>query len=447
VRVKGHHLPATGRVVPTKTRSFGAVEIELPVLPPADLLDMMQATRSAAVDHLRGRSVDDVLATIDRAVANWLSPDYPLRCIAEQALPVVTGFSIPMIRHGLPLLLAPLRADGIRELLKTELGISLEHHRRLKAPELITHVMSANIPGLAATPMLLSLVVKSAALIKSAAADPLSAALFADSISEVDDELGQCIMAAQWNGGDEAIEDVAFGHADIVVATGSDAAIAAIEPRVRGRFIGYGHRISFAAIGRECLRDDLLAEDLARRLAYDVSLWDQQGCLSPQLCYVETGGRIAPENFAELLARELAVYACELPPRRLSFEEKAAILRFRHAAEWGNHDTVAMLASPDSTDWSISVERSADFRPTCLNRCIRINVVSDLSELHIALTSHRRHLEAAGIVVAAERVAGFTAMLSASGVHRVCPIGTMQQPSLLWRQGGRPRVADWVERE
>ena len=102
------------------------------------------------------------------------------------------------------------------------------------------------------------------------------------------------MLVAPWRGGDADVEAIVFGEADLVVASGSDAAIAAIQARVARRFIGHGHKISFAVIGRERLDDDAAARQLARRLAYDVSLWDQQGCLSPQLCYIESGWQRVP---------------------------------------------------------------------------------------------------------------------------------------------------------
>jgi len=305
--------------------------------------------------------------------------------------------------------------------------------------------MSGNIPGLAAVPMLLSLAVKSPVLVKSAAGDPIFAALFAASISEIDEELGRCLLVTHWRGGDQVIEAVAFAEADLVVASGSDAAIAAIAPRVPGRFIGHGHKVSFAAIARECLTDEHAARSLARRLAYDVSLWDQQGCLSPQLCYVEREGRFTPLQFGELLAQELSQYAAELPPRRLSLEDQARVRRFRQEAEWGARGSIALLASPDSTDWTVAIEPDIAFVPTCLDRCIRLKAVASLSDLTTALAPHRRHLEAAGIAVGAQQLPELVEMLGACGVHRICSIGKMQEPSLSWRQGGRPRVAEWLE--
>jgi hypothetical protein len=445
--VRSYYLPGIERQIATETRQVGGTQVEVARLDPTHLPAVIERLRAAG-RRLCRRSAENVLASIDRIVTNWLQPDYHLRRVAEELLPAATGFSPQMIRHGLPLLLEPLRSSRIRALLEDEFrdarvldGVCAG--RRALGPALITHVMSGNIPGLAFTPMLLSLALKSAVLIKSAAGDPISAALLAESIAEVDPELGQCVAVAHWHGGDRGLEEIAFGGADLVVASGSDAAVAAIAACVPGRFIGHGHKISFAAIGSECLDDRAAVQHVAHQLAYDVSLWDQQGCLSPQLCYVETGGRVTPAEFAELLGDALAHLATELPPRRLSLDERAAVLRFRQEAEWGQAEQ--LLASTDSTHWSISIEPTADFVPSCLNRCIRLKIVASLAELPATLGAHRRHLEAAGIAVAPQRHAEVADMLAGCGVHRICPIGTMQRPPLSWRQSGRPRVADWVE--
>ena len=424
------------------------IDVELPTLSAGQLRGALDAAERAAA-RVRSRSVDALLARLDHVLANWLRSDSAWRRRAEQVLPAATGFSPQMIRHGLPLLLEPLRAQALGALLDDELGGDRRildapvRDRRARGPALITHVLSGNIPGLAAAPIVLSLALKSPALIKCAAGDRVFPALFAASICDVDEELAQCLVVTHWRGGDARIEEVAFSAPDLVVASGADAAIAAIARRVRGRFICHGHKVSFAVIGTECLSDTAAAHDLARRLAYDISLWDQHGCLSPQLCYVESGGAVTAEQFGGQLADALADVARELPPRALSLDEKAAILRFRQATAWDS--TRTLLASPDSTDWSISVEADAAFLPSCLNRCIRLKVVRDVTQLAAALAPHRHHLEAAGLAMGAQRAARTTEMLVASGVHRICRLGTMQTPTLMWRQSGRPRVAEWVE--
>lgn len=441
------------RVGAAPTRRYGATvavphtEALLLRLSPAQLGVAIEAAQQAA-GRLKQRSVDHILATLDRVIATWLQPDGEWRRRAEELLPAATGFSREMIRHGLPLLLEPLRGEAVRSLMDRELGDhrildAVRYGRRAIGPGLIVHVLSGNIPGLAATPIVLSLVLKSAVVIKSAAGDPIFPALFAASVGAIDDELAQCLVVTHWRGGDPAIEEVAFSAADLVVASGSDATIAAIASRVAGRFIGHGHKVSFAVIGRECLNDTEAARDLARRLAFDVSLWDQHGCLSPQLCYIESGAVVTPEQFGNMLVDALAHSARALPPRTLTLDEKAAVLRFRHAAEW--HGTRTLLASPESTDWTISIEPDAEFLPSCLNRCIRLKVLPSVTDLAAALAPHRRHLEAVGLALGAERIAATTEVLAASGVRRICPVGRMQTPTLAWQQSGRPRVAEWVE--
>jgi len=424
--------------------------VPTPIHSASEVAARLDGLRQAAERCLRGRAVDGILAALGRVVSNWLDPADPFRRRAEAELPQVTGFSAATISHGLPLLFNAVRADAIRMLLDAELGScgvldQMHGGRRALGPPLIAHVLSGNIPGLAAAPVLLSLAIKSAVLLKPAAGDPLFPELLAASIAAVDAELGACVAVLPWRGGDVEIEAIAFGAADLVVASGSDSAIAAIRARVTRRFIGHGHKISFALIGAERLDAEAAAWELARGLAYDVSLWDQQGCLSPQLCYVESGGHVAPERFAELLARALAEHASALSPRCLSFDEQTAVQRFRQEAEWCDAASSRLLASPGSTDWTVSLEPDARFLPTCLHRCIRLKSVERCDGLAAELARHRQHLEAAGVAFGGARTAAVAEMLAACGVHRVCPIGTMQVPALTWRQGGRLRVGEWVE--
>src|SRR5262249_35216108 len=152
VVLRGYHLPDLDDAIATEKQCWGAVEIEMPRLDPATLAAALQAARHAAV-RLQTRPVDDLLAVSDQLISHLLRADDPWRLRAEVALPAVTGFSAEMVRHGLPRLLAPLRAGALRALLDAELG----DHRRLDqvcagrralGPKVIAHVMSGNIPGL-----------------------------------------------------------------------------------------------------------------------------------------------------------------------------------------------------------------------------------------------------------------------------------------------------------
>ncbi len=408
---------------------------------PAGLDAAVTRTREAA-GRLRSVPVSSVLDSLDGLVTRWLDPDDPFRVRAERELPALTGFSPEMIRHGLPLQLLPLRGEFIAELLDRELGTRnrVDRARSGGSAPLITHVLAGNIPFLAASPMLLTLAIKSAGLIKPASGDPLSATLLQESLHLYDPELAACLCVAHWQGGDGRFEEIAFGRADLVVASGSNVTLEAIQHRVRSRFIGHGHRVSFAVIDRTVLADRESAAIAAERLAYDVTLWDQQGCLSPQFCWLEAPEPMR-ERFAELLADALSRWATRLPPRRLSHEEMVDIQRFRQAAQW--QPGFRLLESPSSTAWSISVEPRAQFLPTCLHRCIRLQPLENPDEIPALLAPYQPFLEAAGLAMSSDNESSMSRLLRRCGVHRTCRLGDMQTPGLDWQQGGRPRIAEW----
>jgi len=411
---------------------------------PADLSQSLDRAR-AAQRQLSARRLDDVLERLDAVILDWLAPDSPWMAEAQQRLPDLTGFSAPMIAHGLPRLLAPLRGAAIAAVLDAELaGGALPEGGSAAGHWLIAHVLSGNIPALGAAPLLLSLAIRRAVLLKPAAGDPLTPELLQRSVAAVDPVLGDCVVIAPWRGGDRPLEEITFAAASVVVAMGSDDALAAIAARVPGRFIGHGHKVSFAMIGRDALDGPSRARKLASALAYDATLWDQQGCLSPQLVYVESGGHVGIDQFADYLGAALAEWDVTLPPRRLSLDDRAAIAEFRQAAEWGMHGSRRLLHGGDRSPWSLSIEEDPTFLPSCLHRCLRLKPIASLEEVPPRLAGLGSWLEAAGVAVSTDRLERVTAALTQAGVHRVCPIGTMQTPGLEWRQGGRPRVAEWL---
>jgi hypothetical protein len=401
---------------------------------------------SRARQRLAERPVDSILAALANVAELWLAPQSAWRQRAEELLPSATGFSAEMVRHALPFLIEPLRAPALPDLLDAEIGDrrSLDG-RRARSPELIVHVLSGNLPGLAAIPMAASLALKSAALVKAAGGDRIFPALWAQSIAETDEDLGACLAPVYWRGGDRDCESEAFDRAGLVVAFGSDAAIDDIRRRCGGRFIGHGHKISFAVITREARCDTASAREAASQLAYDVSIWDQKGCLSPQMCYVE-GDFESAAAFGEMLSAPLRELAERLPPGSATLEEQIAVRRFRQQAEWSGIAAArsVVLAPQGSLDWTVVVDRDATLRPTPLRRSLRVVPFSGDAELAGALAPSRRFLEAAGIAAPADRAGELSAILSRAGVSRVCPLGLMQRPPLAWRQGGRPRVGDWV---
>ncbi len=424
----------------------------MPSPSPTDLSARLDALRANRIQHLVPRTARDILNCIDQTVQRWLDPASQERQQAEARLPETTGLSAAMIRHVLPLIFREYRADRIEALCVDELGClevldrfvpSVSGQKRASGPPLMTHVLAGNVPGAGLDSVIFSLLVKSATLVKTSSAEPVLPALFAGSIRDIDPNLGDCLSVVSWPGGNTALEDLAYGRADMVVASGSDASLAAIRKRTRGQFIGYGHKVSFGLVTKESLTE---AEETAHKAAYDVALYDQQGCLSPQLIYVEEGGAVTPKEFAALLATGLAHWQTKLPRGPVSPEVSTAIRRARDEAEWqalAGKDVV-LHASPNGTDWTVVYDADPTFVQSPLYRAIRVKPLRDIRRLGAVLDAWRPYLEAVGVAAGPERTATLADTLGALGVSRVCPIGTMQHPPLSWRHGGRPRVGDLV---
>ena len=135
--------------------------------------------------------------------------------------------------------------------------------------------------------------------------------------------------ASKWPSGaaeTRDLEKALFDEADCVTATGSDETLAAIRQRLpaKVRFLAYGHRVSFAYVTGGVL-NGLNARKAAAQAAADVAAWNQQGCLSPHVIYVEHGGAVPPEQFAEMLAEELERREETEPRGELPVEAAAAI--------------------------------------------------------------------------------------------------------------------------
>jgi hypothetical protein len=432
--------------------------LHAPVLTPAALATVSQQLLEAQAATLADRPIAEIVGVIDRVVQHWLDPQYPYRQQAEALLPIITHYSPAMIRHGLDTLLQALHQDALWRLLQAEFGDPgvLDTFRprpyaggftRAYGPRLITHIFSGNVPALSAWSLVCALLTKSASLGKSASEEPLFASLFARSLWEVCPDLGACVAVGWWKGGETEVERAAFAHAGAVIAYGSEAAIQDIQRRVppETRFVSYGHKLSFGIIGREVLCPEQ-AEHMAQQAAYGVSVFDQQGCVSPHLLFVECGGKVSPREFAELLAEAMAAVHAQLPRGPLPLADSTAIRHLRGSYECRAlaDDRVLLLCSEPGTAWTVIYEEDAPFTASCLNRTIRVHPVADIAEVPTRLAPVQRYLQTAGVAVSASRLQSLAAALGRLGVTRLCGLEQMPWPTLSWHHDGRCNLLDLV---
>jgi hypothetical protein len=430
-------------------------------LSPSMLAEACQTLKRNRAQYLAPRSTESLIRTLTEVASRWRSADYPLRrCALEQA-PQATGFHAATIGAGLDAFFAEFTRENLVALVEQELG----HARRLdqlstaapeertrraalaKAPEMIFHITAGNLPNPALLSMALGVLLRSAQFIKCAQGGSLLPRLFAHSLYEQEPKLGACLEVAEWHGGNELLESVLLAEADCVTATGTDETLAAIRARVPGRtrFLGYGHRVSFGLVTSEFLSGQNVRRAI-ERAATDVVSWNQMGCLSPHVIYVQTGATVPPELFAQLLADELAQRELTTPRGELPVEVAAGIASRRAIYEMraAHSPDTRLWCSPNSTAWTVVYEADPRFQASCLNRFIYIKPVADLTELLQAADRVRGVISTVGLAAPEDRVHELVSELAHWGATRICPLGRMQNPPLMWRHDGRPALADLI---
>jgi hypothetical protein len=211
------------------------------------------------------------------------------------------------------------------------------------------------------------------------------------------------------------------------------------------RFAGYGHRVSFGYVTAGVL-SGLNAGKVASRAAADVVAWDQHGCLSPHVFYVEHGGALSVEQFAERLAAELVRREEAEPRGSISLEAASAIADRRSLYEMRAADSAStrLWCSPNSTAWTVVYEADPRFQFSCLNRFIYVKGVTDLIEALQGADPIRRKVSTVGLAAPEDKIQGLATELARWGATRVCPLGQMQHPPLAWRHDGRPALVDLI---
>lgn len=233
-----------------------------------------------------------------------------------------------------------------------------------------------------------------------------------------------------------------------MVAFGGDETIAnlATVTAPGTRFIGHGSRWSYALLSASDLASETVARERSEALAYDLAVYDQQGCLSPQTVFVPSRASITPQKFAQLLAESLRTLEKDLPRRKLPLEALAAQARWRdeialHAVM--NNATSTPVPSRPADDFLITL-RDARFHATTsppTDRTADIFIYDSEEEVTSALLCRRGRIGCLGAGEPSE----WQSLANDLRSPRLCKLGTMQRPPWGWAHDGRPPLMDLLD--
>ena len=463
LRVAAGYLPGLAREdVQWQTLAFesaaGRLDVEVPVLSAPQMTALAQRVKRASRLQLRTMTVSQIVDVIDRAIARLLDPDDPYRQQADRLLPITSGYDAGMVRLGFTSFLKTFRAPQLQRFVAEDFAnpkLLDEFQPRPKGgaarafgPELLVHSWAGNVPALPLWSLVCALLVKAGSIGKLPSAEPLFAGLFARLLAEVHPPLADCLAVVWWKGGDTEQSVALYAEADTVLAYGGNDALDEIRRQlpVTTRFLPHGHKLGFGVIGTAAL-DTLRGPATARLAAHDVMRFDQQGCYSPHVFYVERGGQVSPREFAQYLASELANLQHRFPRRALALEDAAAVAAWRQAGELQSLSTggAVELIGADGAAWGVAyADQPQSLAPTALNRSIQVVAVATLDEVVAQVEAHRPYLQSAGLAVAPGQLYRLSDLLGAAGVTRISAIGSMTSPEAGWHHDGRFNLLDLV---
>ena len=411
---------------------------------------------------LKRKPVRDLVQIIGRVAERFLDPGDPIRSEALKWLPPTSGISLEMAEVVLERMAKNWTSECLIKLLERELKVpgvldgfqELDSGRKVRAigPALSFHIGAGTVPGVSVSSMIRALLVKSTILLKPSKGDIALPVLFAKALAEEDLELTTGIAVLYWPGGDNPAEEVILNNAEVVLAYGSTESVLDLKNRtpVTANFVPYYHRVSLGMIGRDALNSEE-AVYVAKNTAVAVSMFDQRGCVSPHVLYVECGGDVNPKAWAGILAEEMARVEIEIPSGNLTINEAGSLQQVCGAAaiqESSGSDVKIYIG--DQQCWAVIYQGDPGFTVSCQNRVVYVKPVSDLTEVPGLLHDFQSHLQTVAITGAGNRREDIATELGLVGVTRVTSFEHAPWPPLWWHHDGKSVLEGlirWVDLE
>ena len=428
----------------TGTFTVNGCTITAPIFTVEELPDILAVTRRHARRFYDGthRSFE----ALTRSYALWSDPRYPLRQKALPILAKITGFSEANIASfGLfPFSLKALDVPYLSQLHQQLAGLieSGAYARftpwqggyikgygtpRLtlqNRPRQIVHNVAGNVVGPSWLSTMLGAVAQTSQFIKLPSRDLASFMIYLQSLDDIAPEFRKTIACGYYAGGGE-IEDHLFREADVVMGLGSSETMDAIARKLarvnpQARLLRHGWSLSFHVVSRA-----YATAEIAELAAWGVCAHDGNACFSPANIYVEAGGPLSPEQFAEQVAGHLASLAADIPPKAsLGVAERVTNYRQTQLQRRLLGENVRVLKSRD-TAYTVVVDwEDPRLTPTCQERTVVIKPVSDIWAVPRYAAHLNGHLQTVGVAVPRPDILDMADRLGALGATNVRMLGT-----------------------
>jgi len=332
-----------------------------------------------------------------------------------------------MVKDNLDALLKSIDEVAISAIIESE-GV-----KDVDGYPLVGHVIAANTPLLAWGSVLRALIMGSSSLVKISSQDNgLWINLFVDSLARAHPQLARCVHVLSWSGDDNDLNEALCSSVDALMVYGSDATIKAFEVLAEGKtaLIGYGHRVSIGIA--DCTTPEIEITGFAR----DIAVYDQAGCLSPQMIFF-FGSSDQAEEFSIDLAKQLLSVCEGIGGLKRSVRAAQAIRTHIALARMSG----CQVIGDESMRWTVINARNASIYPPGGSGIVHVRRIDKLADILQWTQLYRGRFQ--GCAIATMKLLsnkcyldyGFIETL---GFSRVCRPGELQTPPISWKQDNLP---------
>lgn len=397
-------------------------QVRLPRLS-AEAVGEIRCAPAAALDALH---LDDITLFLNEVGRLWSDERYPGRVEAVRAASAITGYSPQTLEEDYTRIARTLQRAKLYDIVEADLGTTLilddwiprqSVYVKARPKGRVLHLMVGNVPLAGLFTLVRSVLTKNTTVAKLPGRDPASCLYFAKAFHDVDPAhpITRSLSVVYWPGGSD-VEDEFIQDAGLVCAWGQGSSIAAIKKKIPldTDFLEFGPKESLHFIGSP--HGDL--DNLAMRAAYDLSVYEQEACFSPQRMFVEGDAR----GFAEALAAWLDKLLVRMPVGYRSVDQQAHLSRARTEAEFDGHTVL----QGSRGEWMIVLLSGAGRGPYehPLGRTIYIRPVDDLAD---AVGEIHNEVQTVG-VHPWPRAQALADALTHAGADRITEVGLMSRP-------------------
>lgn len=434
--------------IPSRYIEFEDLQIEIPFPTSQQLKELIQRMKAETTPI----SLEETIHAIDQAVACLLDRTHPLRQKIEELLPQVTGYDSEMLRLGLTRFLMNFRRHELQRWLAEdfEQPMILEefvprYHggfSRAFGPTLCANIWAGNVPALPLWSLVATLLVKGRLIGKVSSSEPSFIGLFCQLLVQIEPKFANKIAIISWQGGDKEREEALIKAADYVIAYGNERTMSAIQEKITptSHFIAFGNKLSYGLIHHDIL-DSQKSDQLVHEAAKSIVYYDQQGCYSPQIYFVEKGGLISPREWAMMLSGELKAYQTRYPAGKLSLDEAYERAQWKEEKEWQGDIEVFPVKS---SAWLVTYSEKLDFTPSPLSRVIQVIAVENWQSIARVLDNKASILQTVGIAAPTKDLFQMANFFGKFGVSRLTSLQTMTQVHPGWNSDGHALLKELV---